>query len=247
LFSSLLAAGGGSMAHQLDQFKAQRDAVLGDTAGKLPAGRRDVLLTQAILQRYSKDRPRELATDIAGNGTSLLALPSSGGDTFEVGFSSVRQIEFPIGSVPPDILLDEDWRLYRDPATLKIMILSTTPSASDSLRVTWTARHNKDGSTVPDADFEAVCDYSVALCYAALAELYTQTGDPSMQADVVNYRSKNQEYLSLAKAAEKRYFNHLGIEPSADGAETGAAIAAGSLHETMGWGGDRLTHPRSNR
>jgi hypothetical protein len=80
-----------------------------------------------------------------------------------------------------------------------------------------------------------------------MAGLYTQSGDPSLAADVVNYRTKNQEYQSLANAARKRYFQHMGIDPSDTSTGTGPAIATGNLYETQGSGLDRLTHPRSSR
>jgi len=231
------------MSHSFDQFQQQRDVAFVDEAGKLSSARRDALLRQAIVQRYSSDRPLETVSDIAGNGTSLIALPAG----YEEGFSSIRSIEFPVGSVPPVLLLDEDWQLYRDTSALKIMLLGSTAAATDTLRVTFTARHLDDGSTVPDADFEAVCDYAAALCYDAMAGLYTQSGDPSLAADVVNYRTKNQEYQSLANAARKRYFQHMGIDPSDTSTGTGPAIATGNLYETQGSGLDRLTHPRSSR
>jgi hypothetical protein len=235
------------MSHTLDQFEQQRDVVLRDDVERLPAGDRDALLAQAIVQRYSKDRPRELATDVAGNGTSLLALPSSGSDVFEEGFSIIKSIELPVGQIPPEYIADDEFRLYRTPAGLKILLLQAVPAASDTLRINWTARHKADGSTVPDPDFEAVCDLAAAFCYEALAGIYTQTGDPSIAADTVNYRTKNQEYMSLAKTAAKRYFNHLGIDPSDTSTQTGPAIATGSMHENMGWGGDRLTHSKVTR
>lgn len=235
------------MGHSFDQFQQQRDVALRDAAGKLPAGDRDALLTQAILQRYSKDRPREMVSDLAGDGSAFLALPSSGATAFEEGFSILRSIESPIGNVPPSLLLDDDWRIYRTPAGLKIMLISTTPSAGQLLRATWTARHLPDASTIGDNDFEAVCDYAAALCYEALAGIYAQTSDPTLAADSVNYRTKSQEYMTLAGALRKRYFSHLGIDPSDTGAAAGPAIAIGDLNETMGWGGDRLTHPRGTR
>lgn len=235
------------MAHSLDQFQSQRDVALRDAAGKLPSGDRDALLAQAILQRYSKDRPRELVSDQAGNGTQLLGMPATGTDVFEDGFSFIRTIEYPLGSVPPNFLLEEDWQLYRTPSALQIMLLSVTPAANDTVRVTWTARHKSDGSTVPDVDFEAVSDFAAALCYEALAGIYAQTGDATIQADSVNYRTKSQEYMGLAKAAAKRYFNHVGITADDKGAEVDAAIATGSVHENLGVGLDRLTHRKATR
>jgi hypothetical protein len=238
------------MSKTLDQFQAQRDVVLRDGAAKLPSGDRDALLQQAILQRYSKDRPRELVSDQTGDGSGLLAMPQTTAnppEVFEDGFSVILRIEFPIGLFPPSYLLDEDWQLYRSPTALKIMVTGSAPSVSDSVRVGWTARHKSDGSTVPDVDFEAVCDWAAALCYEALAGIYAQTGDATIMADSVNYRTKSQEYIGLAKTAAKRYFNHIGISADDKGAEVEAAIATGSIHEVLGVGLDRLTHRKASR
>ncbi|SRR6266404_2394613 len=238
------------MSHTLDQFQTQRDVALRDGAAKLAAGDRDSLLQQAILQRYSKDRPRELVSDQTGNGTALLAVPQTSAnppEVYEDGFSVIRLIEFPVGIVPPSLILEEDWQVYRSPSGLQVMLLGTTPSVSDSVRITWTARHKGDGSTVPDVDFEAVCDWAAALCYEALAGIHAQTGDATLNADSVNYRTKSQEYLGLAKVAAKRYFNHLGIPADDKGVEIGPAIATGSIHETLGVGLDRLTHRKASR
>jgi hypothetical protein len=236
------------MAHQLDQFQDQRDIVLADDVGKLSQARRDVLLQNAILQRYSKDRPREIVSDVSANGSSDLPLPTSSTASFEDGFSTIIKVEYPVGNVPASLLLDEDWEMYRSPSGLQIRILATTPASGDTIRVTWTARHLNDGSTVADSDFEAVCDYAAALCCQTLASIYTQTGDPTIQADSVNYRTKNQEYASLGKALEKRYFDHVGVPENPTGAEVGPAISIGSVHDDLlGMHIDRMTHPRSTR
>src|SRR5260370_24274186 len=101
------------MSRTLDQFQTQRDVVLRDGAAKLPSGDRDALLQQAILQRYSKDRPRELVSDQTGNGTALLAMPQIGaGPTLEVfadRFSTVLLIEFPLRLSPPGYLPAEEF------------------------------------------------------------------------------------------------------------------------------------------
>jgi hypothetical protein len=222
--------------------------ILQDAVKKLADADRSALTLQAICQRYSKDRPREIVTDVAGKGTSDLALPQdAGGALFEEGFSLIRQLEFPIGQVPPATIEESDWQWYRTPDGLKIRLLGETPGANEKVRVTWTARHAADGSTVPANDFEAVCDLASALCFEALAAAYAQTGDNSMGADVVNYRTKGQEYLALAKAARKRYLDYMGIEDGATGASggnNGPALAMGDMDNMMEWGGDRMTHRR---
>jgi hypothetical protein len=235
------------MSHTLDQFQSQRDVALRDAVGKLPSGDRDALLQQAILQRYSKDRPREMVSDQTGNGTQLIAMPATAPDVFEDGFSIIHTVEFPISIVPPNYVLEEDWQIYRAPTGLQLMLLAATPASSDTVRVAWTARHKPDGSTVPDVDFEAVCDWAASLCYAALAGIYAQTGDPTILADTVNYRTKSQEYIGLAKAAAKRYFDHMGIAADDKLTEVDAAIATGSIHEQLGVGLDRLTHRKASR
>lgn len=232
------------MAKTFEQFQAQLALVLQDAAAKLAADARDACLVQAILQRYSKDRPVEKVVDLAGNATSDLPLPAS----FEQGFSFFTEVEYPVGSVPPTVLDDVNWTLYRTPTALVLRLLTAKPTAIETVRVSFPARHAADGSTVPEPDFEAVCDYAAALGYEKLAGFYTQTGDPSLQADSVNYRSKGEEYLALARSARRRYFAHLGIDEEATGqAVAGAGISIGELDEDLIGGIDRLTHPRSTR
>lgn len=239
--------GWSKVPHSLDQFQALIDAILQDGASKLTDAVRGSLIGRAI-QRYSKDRPREIVTDVSASGTPDQALPTGSGATFEDGFSEVEQLEYPVGNVPATILLSETWALYSTPSGLVIRMYSAAPSAGQTIRVTWTARHASDGSTIPDQDFEAVCEFGASLGYAALAAVYAQTGDASIGADTINYRTKGQEYLALAKAAQKRYFDHLGIPQDQVNAETGPAIAIGSLREEIGLAGiDRLTHPKATR
>jgi hypothetical protein len=227
------------------------------TGGKLSQADQDDAITQAV-KRYSKDRPREMVTDITGVNPSsaFLALPQGGGtppEQFEDGFSIIRSIEFPVGNLPLTFLEGDDWFVYRTPTGLKIALNSLVPEVSDTLRVTWTVRHNQGttgsqavATTVPDADFEAVCDLAASFCCDKLSAVYARTNDPTIQADAVNYRSKAQEYASLGKQFKKRYDDHIGIEDSGAGGgnPTAGAIAIGDMNLTQGSGVDRLTHRR---
>jgi hypothetical protein len=119
------------------------------------------------------------------------------------------------------------------------------------VRVTWTCRHTAPtvsvDSTIPDADFEAVCDYAGALCCEALAARYAQTNDSTIQADAVNYRTKSQEYLGIAKALRKRYDEQVGIQEGGTGPGGGTvpgALAVGDMELKQGSGVERLTHRR---
>jgi hypothetical protein len=229
------------------------------TGGKLSQTDQDDAITQAV-KRYSKDRPREMVTDITGvnPASAILALPagpSTPPEAFEDGFSVIRSIEFPVGNLPLTFLEGDDWFLYRTPAGPKIALNSLVPTTNDTLRVTWTVRHNQGTSgaqavatTVPDADFEAVCDLAASFCCDKLSAVYARTNDSTIQADAVNYRSKSQEYASLGKQFKKRYDDHIGIEESGSGSAgsspTAGAFAIGDMNLTQGSGVDRLTHRR---
>lgn len=237
--------------------------VLRDDANKLYPGQGadttidDVLspLVARALDRYSKDKPLEIVSDVASDGTQLLELPSypdalAGQEVpvFDPLFSTIRAIEFPIAQNPPEYVDPNDFRLYRDPSGTKVMLTADTPNAGNACRFTWTARHASDGSTVPDGDFNAVVDFTAALAAEQLATIYAQTSDPTMSADVVNYRSKSQEYQSLAKMLRKRYYNHIGVDESATGeADQRPAIAIGQQYLEMQSGVERLIHSRYSR
>ena len=245
------------MPYNLTNFETGVASRIQDAANKLSLADRDALITQAVQQRYSKDRPRVLVSDITADGTSDFALPtgpSTPPEQFEDGFSEIHTVEYPVGNVPETYIDGADWKMYRKPTGLKIRLLVTVPNAGESIRVEWTLRHTPGTSgqqavntTIPDADFEAVCDLAAALCCEALAATYAQTRDATISADAVNYRTKSQEYLALATALRARYEGHVGIEEGT-GASAGGnqppAIAVGSMYEVQGSGVERLTHRR---
>jgi hypothetical protein len=203
---------------------------------------------QRALTRYSQDRPLEVVSDVTSDGTQQLDLPTDDDAVFDPLASLLRSIEWPVGQIPPEYVDDNDFRLYRTPDGYKIMLTADSPNAADNLRVIWTAQHATDGSTVPDCDFNALVDLSAALAAEQLATIYAQTSDPTMSADVVNYRSKSQEYQGLAKMLRKRYYNHLGVDESATGdAEQRPALAVGQQYLEMQSGVDRLIHQRYSR
>lgn len=225
------------------------DAVrLGGVNGtKLPA-----IVVRAIAERYTQDSPIEIVSDVPGNGTNYLPIPTApaGGPqvVFDPDFSVIKSIEFPIGQQPPQMVLDSDFRLYRTPTGYQILINFDTPGPADALRVTWTAKHLTDGSTVPEKDFHAVVDFAGSIAAELLASFYVGTGDSTLQADIVNYRSKSSEMLSIAKALRKRYYNHIGIDENATGGDENVpALALGNQYLEQNSGVDRLVHGKYTR
>ena len=210
---------------------------------------------QTILQRYSKDAPLVVVSDVAGNGTNLVPLPvvavSEGQPAspvvFDPDLSAVLNIEYPIGQIPEQDFDGRDWSVYQSPTGFQLQVLYCRPQIGELMRVTWTAPHAPDGSTVRARDFYAVCDYAASLALQAMAGRATQVGDNTMGADTVNYRTKAQEYLTLAAQKRKLYFAHFGISETSTETENGPAFAMGDMKNIMGSGIDRLIHGRNTR
>lgn len=239
--------------YAISDFTAAIPGVLCDSTGKTPP-QLSGFVQRTIIERYSVDAPLQVVSDIQGNGTYYLPLPvapGAGADlpVWESNFSVVRSIEFPIGQQPPQYVLDSDFRIYHTPGQPdQILMNFDVPQPDQAMRVIWTARHLIDGSTVPDRDFFACVDFAASLAAEWLATYYAGTGDPTIGADIVNYRTKSQEWQSVAKMLRKRYFNHMGIEEGAnDEQEVGAAFALGNQYLEQNSGVDRLVHDKYSR
>jgi hypothetical protein len=201
----------------------------------------------AAVRQYSKDRPYEVVSDVDGNATSDVSLPSG----FIDGFSQIRTVEYPIGDVPATIIDENEWVLYRTPTTYKLRFLvEVPPTAAASIRVTHTAYHTQGSddktaaaSTIPDADFEAVA--ALAASYAAyqIAQSYADGVDGQTDSAFVDGTGRNAAYVAGAKALRAVYDDALGMAPKAGGT---SKHGQGFIDlDTPGPGyGDGLTHPR---
>lgn len=199
-----------------------------DDSGKLSDP--DDLLSAATeaLNRYSKFRPLQVVTDIPGSGGYDCDLPI---DWVE-GFSEILQVEYPVGRVPANIIDRSYYSVYAGPDGKKLRILIATPDADELVRQTYTVLHTED--SVPAADLEAVANLAASICFRQLAAAFGQTSDPTIQADVVNYRSKTDEFRRLADSLEERYKDHLGIKAS-DTTPAAMAVAPPPQNTRPGW------------
>lgn len=201
-----------------------------DESGKLTdPGDYAAAVTEA-LKRYSKNRPHLLCEDLSGDGSHDLALPAG----WVEGLSAIASVEYPVGVVPEALLDSDMWTLYRTPAATKLRLLTYTPKATETVRVLYNAAHTEQ--TLPVPDLEAVANLAAAICLRQLASAFGQTTDPSIGADVVNYRSKADEFRRLAEAFERLYGDHLGI-----GKDT-PVTAAMAVAKPKDDGRVRLTH-----
>jgi hypothetical protein len=216
----------------LTDIRANVIAIVADDAGKLvnPTDY-DRAITAALL-RYTKDKPFRVIEDIAGDGLGQFNLPSS----WSPEFSSVVSVEYPIGDRPPTLMDPEEY-LVLDRAAMIQLVSDFT--ASYAIRVTITAI--RTGDDVPDIDVAALENLAAAHALEQLANAYAQTGDSTINADAVNYRSKPSEFAARAKRYAQYYKDQMGIK---EDDTVMAASAVTDMSENYPGGGDRLTHPR---
>lgn len=224
----------------LVDYQALVDDLVRDDTGKIATTDRDEAIARAVA-RYSKDRPRTKVEDVAAPGGNKLNLPSG----WQADFSELREIEYPIGDVPPSHLEQDSYGLYSTPTGNEIQLLNAI-TAAQSVRVSYTIRHAVDATpadTIRADDREPVCCWAAALLFEQLSGYFTGSSDSSIQADSVDRKSKGGEYASRAKALRKRYFDELGIEERKN-------VAAGvvvDLDLPDSQGRDRLLHGRKFR
>lgn len=197
---------------------------LADETDYLPA-------VEAALQQYSDDRPMIRPVDLIASGEVDLDLP----DDWETEFSRIRAVEYPVGQVPAALLAPMEWELYLAPAgELLRLMTSPLPSAGDPVRVSYTLPRTE--ATVLRGDVDAVANLAAAICSETLASLFAQTSDPTISADVVNYRTKSAEFASRAKRFRQLYLDHFGV--GGDGGPVAALVTADPPLPTRG----PLTH-----
>lgn len=209
-----------------------------DDAGKLANPGDYDRNIRAAIARYSRHKPDLKIVDVTGNGTQEYSLPTGWVDEF----SMIISIEYPVGNVPATLLDPEDFEIYRTPAAKKIRLISATPEATETFRVAFSAPRAE--TTVPANDVEALVNLATSLCCEDLANAYAQTGDSTLNADVVNYRTKSGEFAARAKRLMALYKEHLGVK---EDDSTPAASAVRDLDMKYPGGGERLTHPRRDR
>lgn len=224
--------------------------LVNDTVGKLVYSTDyDTLIAQAVRGRYSQDRPLIKAKDYSGDGsTYAFDLPPATGTPayygWVDGFSSVVSLEYPTGNRPQTFLDSREIRIdFISATTKKLLLDETTPGAGKTMRLRYTTRRETE-TDVLSTDMDAVIKLAASLCCRALAGLYAQTSDSTIGADVVNYRTKSQEYTSLADKYEKDYVQQIsGTKDEAVKAASGTVNWDASLQG----GYDYITHPRRYR
>lgn len=221
----------------LTDFNARVDSLLLDDADWLTSSRVDENIVAAA-KLYSLHKPLVKVDEFAGDGGYDYDLP----DDWIQGFSRISQVEYPYDEQNPSIVPKEEWtiflKLVGSTQTYVLRFLDTSPTASDSVRVTYTIPHSilAGSSTVHQNDVEAVCHLATSLCLRAIASKMLQTSQPTIAADAVSYAAKSSAAASRAKEFFQSYLVAMGLT------EEVAATGIKEFDTGFVWGEEYLVH-----
>lgn len=203
------------------------------------------MIDEAV-DRYSRHRPLEKVSDIAGSGTFDITYPSDYLD----GFSYVKQVEYPYVATqqnPPLLKQGRDFKAdYRNESGIVLRLLRTTPTSSEVVRLTYTTVHIllSTSTTIPRVDEQAVVNLSASLMCEALAAEFEKRTRSSMPETTFDLRTKSLEYQTQADRYNRIWMEMMGI--SADGAPA-AAVGVADFDMRLSNGQEPLTHPTRNQ
>ncbi len=177
---------------------------------ELPVGAIEERLGDAV-RFYSRIAPRANGVrDYTGDGSTYeFALPPD----WDPQFSRVTSIEYPQGYQDPKYLKSDQWFIYDIPSG-QVLRLKTTPASGETARVTYTRMHkiSSQQNTVPERDNRALCYLAASLIARNLEFKYASHTEPTLSADVINYRTKQRQYAEVADHYEALFKGHFGMK-----------------------------------
>lgn len=220
-------------------------ALMQDNAQFISSGQIELAIKNALRQ-IDKDIPRTLVFDINGDGTQDYKLPV----TFVRSVSLLKDVETPAGQNPPILRRrDDDWFVYEDPSKpageqLRLRFRLSAPSATEVIRIRFTSPHivDQDTSTLDQTSFQAVIYKTLVYAFRSLAAFFTQSTNPAIAIDAVDYAGRAQAFLFLAERYDKSYKQILGI-----GEKVSAAFATHEADIVFSHGEDMIFHPKLER
>lgn len=200
-------------------------------------------------KEHSKHRPQRICVKIDGAGTFDYLLSTTLLSLWSDEFSVIKYVEYPVDDTAkvPDILDDDQWMVYQKPDGYYLRFLEHTPTATEDIRVTYTAIHtisNTANSTVATIDIEAVQQLAASHFCKHLARYFSQTSESSLTVDSIDHKSKAKEYSDRAKELEDYYYLiHLGIKKG----QSPPANVNVDWDLKGSWYSDKLTHKKRYR
>jgi len=220
----------------LSDFNAKVAITVKDSAGIFTSADRDDFIEQAV-RAYSRDKPRHQDALITGDGTAQeFATPSGWVDRFSVPIL----LEHPVGEVPARILdLQDNLEVVQVSNVQKIQLTTITLAAAETARIKYSTPHTVDGagSSVPDSDFDSVCDLAASFLARGLAAFYAEETNSTIAADVVAGASRADTFARLASDLFEAYKEHI-----AQGEVVTGVLVYQDQDIRDRWGRDFITH-----
>lgn len=202
----------------------------------VPGGDEVELGIRPAVAQYSIDRPRYTAVDLAASGRYLPYPTAVQG--WDVGMSSVVQIEAPAGQTPPAVLLDSVWQTTRDPvtpATARILVPSDV--AGRTCRVVFTTSWPMPTADpavdlISDVAWSAVTSLAAAMVLTALSTEAARDRMGSLPSDFVDGSDRSRNLLDAAAALRVVYNTFIGLGTAGAGTATPASarqLGSGSV------------------
>lgn len=153
------------------------------------------------INRYSKDRPRRILEDCEVLEGLVFETP----EFWEIGRSSIIDIEAPIGRNPPSFVSEDYCYVYDLPdGSVEFRLLAAVVPVGGLCRVRYTASH-LNASTILEGDHEVVAALAASLCCDQLSSLYGHDSDSTMHADTVRHETKTITFAKRARDYRARY------------------------------------------
>ena len=202
-----------------------------DTAGRLGTTEQNDCIGQA-LDEYNRRRPRKIATASAscptGNGTARIDI-SSAIPTYLPGVSRALSLEYPIDQDPEAFVPPRSWSVDDELRLLKTS--GGVIGSGEKYRLRHTTPHtladypDAGGTTTFTAQDVELFGLLAAVYFCeALASVYANTVDTLVQADVVNNRTKTQEYEGRARNLRARFEERVTPPPASQAPSSSFAL-----------------------
>lgn len=209
---------------------------MGGLQGALTNEQLDDAVQTAVIIDYSRLRPQQLTVALPGDGPYIPVASLTG---WSQGASAAMVVEYPaveIGSqaqAPTAFLGPSEWTMYNDGEAWYIVLVGYSPSASETVRVTYTAPHrhlaqpvdeNDEApiDTVPTGDLAAVLDCAAGIACGYLSAKAAHQEDGAILADGIQRGNAADRFRRLADYWRERF-------DKAMGQGQGAPLSAGSV------------------
>jgi len=213
------------MVTKIDEMEALVATRIQDRGDFLDAGAGAELhkFVDEAVKEYSRHRPQLIVEDESGDGGFDYQIAGTGGTnllaSWEDKFSIVDKLVFPVDDTSPNEqeLNEDEWEIIHKIVTANhrkyIRFLVNTPTATETFRIFYTARHVLDltSSTLPISDDEAVANLTAYLALKAIAARYLSMKDTTITADATDRDSKADAARRLAEDFKEDFEDHMGI------------------------------------